>query len=79
MDTRISILFYDKESKLTRNGFLPIYLRVTISGQRFETITHRHVRPVNWLAEAGKVKGNSEHARSVNAYLDTLRAQVYSY
>ncbi|WP_240676129.1 site-specific integrase [Botryobacter ruber] len=79
MDTKISILFYGKTAKTTKDNLLPIYLRVTINGKRFETSTHRHITPSKWSVEAGRVKGNSEEARSINTYLDTLRSQVYAY
>ncbi len=35
METKLSILFYSKTSKITRDGLVPIYLRVTINGVRF--------------------------------------------
>jgi len=79
MDTRLSILFYGKKAKMTKDNLVPLYLRVTIAGQRFETSTHRYVTPDKWSAEAGRVKGNTEQARTVNAYLDMLRARVYAY
>lgn len=37
METRFSILFYGKKAKMTKDGLVPIYLRVTIGGERFET------------------------------------------
>ncbi len=79
MDTKISILFYGRKAKTTRDNLLPIYLRVTLQGQRLELSTHRYVSPERWSAEAGKVKGSSAEARSVNAYLDTLRAKAYGH
>lgn len=36
MSSILIILFYGKTSKTTKEGLLPIYLRVTISGKRFE-------------------------------------------
>ncbi|MFT4155204.1 Arm DNA-binding domain-containing protein [Parafilimonas sp.] len=36
METKLSILFYSKTSKTTKDGLVPIYLRVTINGARFE-------------------------------------------
>jgi hypothetical protein len=36
MDTKISILFYDNKSRINSDNLLPIYLRVTINGKRFE-------------------------------------------
>ncbi len=56
MDTKISILFYGRKSKTTRDNLLPIYLRVTIGGERLEISTHRYVSPTRWSVEAGKVK-----------------------
>jgi site-specific recombinase XerD len=79
MDTKISILFYGKKAKTTTNNLLPIYLRVTVSGKRFEASTHRYITPAKWSVEAGRVKGNTEEARRTNAYLDLLRSKVYAY
>ena len=41
--------------------------------------TGRYVEPSRWSVANGKVKGNSEEARTINAYLETLRQKVYSY
>ncbi|WP_162055591.1 site-specific integrase [Pontibacter pamirensis] len=79
MDTKISILFYGKKSRTTSDNLLPIYLRVTINGKRFETCTNRNVVPGKWSVEAGRVKGNTEEGRRINSYLDLLRSKVYAY
>ena len=74
---KISILFYGKKKVKTFDRSLPIYLRVTIHGLRFETTTHRFVDPDKWSAQAGRVKGNSEEARCVNQHLDHLRQRAF--
>jgi site-specific recombinase XerD len=79
MDTKISILFYGKKAKTTKDSLLPIYLRVTVNGKRFETSTHRYITANRWSAEAGRVKGNSEEAKSINAFLDTLKTKAYAH
>ena len=61
------------------DGLVPIYQRVTIDGQRIEQSTKRYVEISKWSSEAGKLKGNSEEARSLNNYLDILKAKVYDY
>ena len=43
METRLSILFYGKKTKLDSKRTLSIYLRATIDGQRFEVSTQRYV------------------------------------
>jgi site-specific recombinase XerD len=77
MQSKISILFYAKRAKSTSDGLVPIYLRVTVNGQRIEQSTKRYVEPIKWSSEQGKMKGNSEEARALNTYLDILKAKVY--
>jgi len=79
MEARMSILFYGKSAKRTTDNLVPIYLRVTINGQRFEMSTQRYVEQMKWSSQAGRMKGNSEEAKRINIYLDTLRAKVYHY
>ena len=79
MHSKMSILFYAKRAKSTTDGFIPIYLRVTIDGQRIEVSTKRYVDAVKWSTEHGKMKGNSEEAKSLNTYLDILKGKIYDY
>ncbi len=79
METRLSILFYGKKSLQKADKLLAIYLRVTINGQRFEVSSQRYVEIGKWSVASGRMKGNSEEARSINQYLDSLRQRVYDY
>lgn len=79
MEARLSILFYGKSAKKTTDNLVPIYLRVTINGRRFEVSTQRYVDRLKWSAQAGRMKGNSEDAKRLNTFLDTLRGKVYQY
>ncbi len=76
MKNRISILFYSKSAKTSKNGLLPIYLRITVDGVRIEISTSRFVEKSKWSVEGGKMKGNSEEARTINSYLDILKKKV---
>jgi site-specific recombinase XerD len=77
MKHKMSILFYVKSSKASKNGLLPIYQRITINGNRIELSTSRTVEKAKWNTAAGKVKGNSEEARLINSHLDLLKHNVY--
>lgn len=77
MKNKISILFYTKSVKGTKNGLIPIYLRITVNGQRIELSTSKHIEKIKWNTQAGKMKGNTEEARTINSYLDILRNKVY--
>src|SRR5690349_217192 len=79
MDTKLSILFYSKTSKQTKDRLTPIYLRVTIDGERFDQSTQRYILLKAWSKDAGRAKGNSEEARTINYLLDSLRQKVYDY
>ena len=56
---------------------MPIYQRITIEGERFDSSTGHFVEELKWSAESGKMKGNSEEARSINSRLDLYKANVY--
>lgn len=79
MKPKMTILFIGKKSRTTKHQLLPIYLRVTIEGKRFEVATHRHAKPSDWSPSAGKVKGRSEIAIETNMALDEVRKKVYEY
>jgi site-specific recombinase XerD len=76
MKTKVSILFYAKKAKAAANGLVPIYTRITINGKRVELSSNRFVEISKWSTEAGKMKGTSEEARSINNHLDLLKSQI---
>lgn len=78
MEHRISILFYSKKKKVTKDNLVPIYMRITINGQRLEHSIHRYVELSKWSSAIGRMKGNSNDARILNIYLDALTNKVYA-
>src|SRR6202042_1662032 len=76
MEHRISVLFYARKSKKTSKGLAPIYIRITVNGQRLEHSIQRYVEPSQWSARAGRVKGSNDQARQVNLYLDSLNGKI---
>jgi site-specific recombinase XerD len=79
MQKKVSVLFYIKRTKISANGQVPIYMRITIDGKRIDKSTGRSVDLNRWIVNAGKTKGNNEVTKEINNYLDVLRAQVYDY
>lgn len=76
MEHRISVLFYARKSKKTSKGLAPIYIRITVNGQRLEHSIQRYVDARQWSASAGRVKGSNDQARQINLYLDTLNGKI---
>lgn len=78
MKHNIAILFYTRVNRKTDDGQVPIYLRITLNGQRIVQATHRFVLRSQWSSIAGKMKGSSAAAKSLNNFLDALRNKVHN-
>ncbi|WP_316821946.1 site-specific integrase [Pedobacter gandavensis] len=77
MKTNFTLLFYLKKPKNYSNGVVPIYLRITVEGNRAELATSRKCEPNQWNAKAGHLIGTKDDIRALNAYLDKMKAEVY--
>ena len=78
MADMIKILFYSRKSKMNSNGLVPIYMRVTMNGQRFEVATSQYVKPNEWSDEAMTTTRKSKDSKEVDEFLQTLRAKALS-
>lgn len=67
-----TIIFFTRKSRSISN-LLSIYVRITIRSKRAEISLQRSIDTREWDMGKGRAKGNSEKARTLNAYLD----QVY--
>lgn len=72
-----SLLFYLKKPENYVEGKQFIYLRITIDFQRLDLSTHRECEPDRWNGDSGRLNGTKEEVRSLNVYLDSLKAKVY--
>ncbi len=52
MADMIKILFYIRKSKKNNEGRVPIYMRITVNGNRFETTTSQYVDVAGWSNES---------------------------
>ena len=76
MKNSISLLFHLRNSKKNENSETPIYLRITIAGQRLELSTGHYIDSDRWNQDAGQVKGTKEEAMIINTSLANLRNKV---
>jgi site-specific recombinase XerD len=77
MKTNFSLLFYMKKPKNCQKGVAPIYIRITVNGNRSEVTTGRSCAPSRWNARAGRAIGTKEEFKSLNTYLDQLQIKMY--
>ena len=61
-----------REEKTDNDVIAPIYLRITVNGERAEISTNRKVEPDDQDKVTEKVAGRSEPTRIVNVALDNL-------
>jgi integrase len=74
----LGLCFYLKKRIGYVNGGLPIYLRITMDGERAELSTKRYCDdPEKWNTAAGRINGAKEIVKVVNSHLDFMQARVY--
>ena len=78
MDNKISILFYSRIAKKTKENLIPVYLRITVDGKRIDHSINRTLELSKWSKAAGKMKGSHSEARAFNSYLDALKHKVHA-
>ena len=77
MKAKITLHIYAKTTKANAAGKLPIYIRLTVDGQRFEFSSKKFIEKSKWSPELSKMKGSSEEARTINNYLDLMKSKVF--
>ena len=75
----LNVLFYLKKAKANKAGEAPIYLRITLDGQRAEWSIRRSIDPDNWNFSNQRMKGRSEKARLLNNFIDELENELNRY
>lgn len=72
-----SILFSIRESKVRKNGNVPIETTITINGERVRFSTGKMVSIDKWDKIKQQVKGKDEEAITLNAFLKSVRIRLY--
>ncbi len=77
LENSFGLFAFLKKSKSRNETKRYVYLRITVDGKTKEISTKRIWDPNKWSHGAGRALGTKEDAKSLNAYLDALSAQVY--
>lgn len=76
MSATITITFYARQSRAKEDGQAPIFMRVKLGKDYFDTNTKIFVVPNSWSSALGKMKGNHEQARFTNSLLESFRTKA---
>jgi integrase len=71
-----SILIWANKSKSSEN-FAPLFARVTVNGKRAEISLKKKVDLLKWDAKSALYKGNNEEARTINAYVNQVKLDLF--
>ncbi len=72
-----TVLFYLKRKTKKDEGAIPIYARVTVNSQRVEFSLNKRLSKDEWSQQRGCVRGYTNPAKQMNAYLDMVRSKLY--
>jgi integrase len=76
MRTSLSLLYRLKKQKNYKTGPVPIYLRITVEGQRAEIAMSRQCEPNKWNTQSGRAKGTKEDIKQLNCFLDDTQNKI---
>jgi len=72
----LSITFLMEKPEMSKDGRVPIYVRVTYRGQRAEISLGARIFPEQWDKSASRVKGNSPDALLLNSQITQTKAKL---
>jgi site-specific recombinase XerD len=78
-NTTLSLLFYLRKDRLNEKKQAPIFLRITVDGQRAAVAANRFIEESRWNPEAGRAKGNTETIKELNDYLLSIESSVHAH
>lgn len=71
-----SLVFYISRTRPKTNGECPIYMRITINGDRVNFPIKRHILPELWSTERNEMIGRTQEAQVFNKYLEAIRLRT---
>lgn len=72
-----SIMFMVRRARKLKNQEFPIYMRITVDGERAEISIKRSVNSEYWNEIKGCAKSGTPYAKELNFFLEQIRHQVY--
>lgn len=76
MKQDLKLHIYPRSAKTNKQGFYPIYVRITLNGKRWEFSTKKFINPKTWDAKNAKIKPTVTEASSINNYLNQIKTQI---
>lgn len=69
-------MFYIRRDKTNKKGEVPVFMRLTINGERADASIKRFIEPHAWNSAKGKANEKSRGGKDLNLYLDAISANI---
>ena len=74
--TTFGLLFYIRWDKNNKTGEAPVFMRLTINGERADASIKRFIEPHAWNSAKGKANETCRGGKDLNLYLDAISANI---
>lgn len=74
--TTFGLLFYIRRDKTNKKGKAPVFMRLTINGERADASIKRFIEPHAWNSAKGKANEKCRGGKDLNLYLDAISANI---
>ena len=72
-----SVLFYIKRTKILKDGKVPIFARITVTGQRTEFGLQKSIELNQWDNHKCCAKGFIKQAKDLNNHLELVKNKLF--
>jgi site-specific recombinase XerD len=76
MTKNVAILFYLKKRANAKEQKVPVYMRITVDGQRVEIATGERIEPKLWDPSEGRARGRTPEIEEINSTLSKLEMKI---
>lgn len=76
INEELSVLFWLFKAKRTKDGMIPIYVRITIKGVREDFSSGKKIHADYWDDENGKAKSSCPDAKQINSYIRKTQVEL---
>ncbi len=76
MEHRMSVLFWLYKSKMNKKGLAPIFMRITLNGEKTEVSTGIYVAASAWNVDKGVIKGNDAVTAEKNKSIELFKSKL---
>jgi site-specific recombinase XerD len=72
-----SVHFIIRNDRMDKEGYVPIYAKITINGERLSMALNYRIKASNWLAKAEQAKANTSNSKEINLAIEAMKSRIY--